>query len=382
MAIAQKPTIMDIAELLIKSGCPILFMGDPGVGKTSVMGALAKANDWDFEAFIASIRTPEELSGTMYVGDGQLKTSVPSWVAKFTDQKTGVFFIDELTTCAPTMQAALLRIINEGVIGDYTMPKTVYRVAACNGDNVSGTNTLSHPLANRFVHYNWSLNPDQWANGIVTNFSEVTRNPLPYDPNWKSKRFEYVALVSEFIKSNPTMLHKMPESEGFEGLAWASPRSWEMAIDMLAVTYLFEQANKEDEDGQYAMLHTLRRTFIEGTVGKEASDMFFAWMAERNLPKIADVVRQHDTFDFKSLRADVINVILKGVIGYTDSNPEDFKKSANIFRRVYEEKISPSVVVHMLPQLNSVIKKKGKNLSDHPELYQYSKDVIMQLNKN
>lgn len=381
MSSLQKPTIMDIAELLIKSGCPILFLGDPGVGKTSVMAALAKANGWDFEAFIASIRTPEELSGTMYVADGQLKTSIPAWVSRFTEDKTGVFFIDELTTCAPTMQAGLLRIINEGIIGDYEMPKSVYRVAACNGDNVSGTNTLSHPLANRFVHYNWTLNADQWANGRVTNFSEVTRRPLPYNENWRDGKWEYVALVSEFIKTNPQQLHKMPENEGFDGLAWASPRSWDMAIDILAVTHEFTLQPKDSEDGYYAYLQDLRATFLRGCIGKEAAAEFMQWVRARDLPKITDIVENSSTFDLKSLRPDVISIVMKGIIGYADSNPEKWEKFGQIFKRLYEEKIAAPMVVYLMPQLNATLRKHGKNLSDKPELYNYAAKVILEMSR-
>src|SRR5207248_8810483 len=44
----------------------------------------------------------------------------------------GLLFLDELTTAPPAVQAAMLRVVLERVVGDVTLPPAVRVVAAAN----------------------------------------------------------------------------------------------------------------------------------------------------------------------------------------------------------------------------------------------------------
>jgi MoxR-like ATPase len=80
-------------------------------------------------------------------------------------------FIDEITTCMPQVQAALLRVILHRKVGTKVLPPRVRIVAAANPpDEISGGFQLTPPLANRFCHIVWEMTPAAFTHGMRQRF--------------------------------------------------------------------------------------------------------------------------------------------------------------------------------------------------------------------
>lgn len=307
-------------KLLIQSGIPVMISGDPGIGKTQIISQIAEEEGWDKEILIASIREPSDFSGIPFVTNGKLDLAVPSWAKTFTEDKPGILFFDEITTCSPSIQAALLRIVCDRVVGDYKIPDSVYIVAAGNRLNVSGTNPLSHPLANRFVHYDAELNPQKWVVGIVSGF--LSEKDHPISDNWKDNVPKYLSLISQFIRSNPAALFHMPEDESDEDLAFPSPRTWEYAASILAIS---EQCTA-----------TISQMLLAGVVGKGYAAQYMTWVKMHDLIDIQKLLDDPTTYQLPD-SADVVELLVSAVVSYCSFKPETYAEAGKIIiKRIFD----------------------------------------------
>lgn len=147
-------------QVTLQANVPALWVGAPGVGKTSIIRALARKMGWPIETVIASICEPSDLGGLPVIDNGGVRRVPPAWALHLAeackDGRPGIMFFDELSTAAPANQAAVLRISQERVVGDCQLPPSVRFMAASNPvDQSAGGWDLSAPLANRLCHLRW-----------------------------------------------------------------------------------------------------------------------------------------------------------------------------------------------------------------------------------
>ena len=133
-------------------GIPVLIWGKPGVGKSSFIESL-ESEQCKVRTMIASIYDPTDFSGLPVYQDNEVNYATPSWTNEFDDYETGILFLDELSTCPPSVQAALLRVILERSVGFKKLPDHVRIIAAANPPDLTlGGWDLSPPMRNRFLH--------------------------------------------------------------------------------------------------------------------------------------------------------------------------------------------------------------------------------------
>jgi len=236
-------------------GLPLLWWGKPGVGKSRVIETVATALGLMCHTLVASIREPADFGGLpIPVERGRrrfMEYAPPGWASDFEidGDGRGVVFVDELTTTAPATQAALLRMVLDGALGDYYFPRGVRFVAAANPvADAAGGWDLTPPLANRFGHLNWeSPEPADWcdwligANGASTDdvgdderISSETEEARVMAA-WPTAFAKAKGVVAGFVKARPDLLHRMPDAgSSGRGKAWPSHRTWEMATRALA----------------------------------------------------------------------------------------------------------------------------------------------------
>lgn len=211
-------------------GIPVLLWGRPGVGKSSFIEGLAN-DDWKILTIIASIHDPTDFSGLPIFDQGAVQYAAPAWIDSFADYAHGILFLDELSTCPPSVQAALLRVIFERRVGFKSLPDKVRIVAAANPpDLMVGGWELSPPMRNRFVHLNWDISPDAFIQALAEGWQKASIPKIDPEaharalPAWKDK-------VAAFLKITPNALHGDPVKDE---RGYASPRSWEYVIYLLA----------------------------------------------------------------------------------------------------------------------------------------------------
>jgi hypothetical protein len=230
-------------------GLPLLFWGPPGVGKSRRIEKVAQDLGLHCTAIIASVREPSDFGGLPIptkVGHTTLiEYAAPAWIVNLLvdHNAQAVVFLDEISTAPPAVQAALLRFILDGALGDYQIPKEVRFVAAANEtEDAAGGWDLSPPLANRLGHIEWECpTASEWADWLVDDSAptETITDPLILQNEVEEKWTEHFAqakgLVASFIRTRQHLLFKLPkEGNTARSKAWPSPRTWELATRAMA----------------------------------------------------------------------------------------------------------------------------------------------------
>ena len=230
-------------------------------------------------ALIGSLREPADVGGYPYPVQGEqpyMAVMPPKW-AQDCQHGQWVLFLDELTTCPPAVQAALLGVIAENRVGDATLPDTVWKLAACNPpDCAANGSELEPPLANRLCHLTWETDTEAWQRGMsnALGFPQPSFVPLP--PDWEKHIGRNTALVGAFHKHKPGLLEAYPKDRAKTSGAWPTMRSWTNAAICAAA---LEAIDAEP---------LLRYRAIAGCVGEEAALEFQTWEQSLDLPDPED----------------------------------------------------------------------------------------------
>src|SRR6202161_1878549 len=164
----RQAAAVEALGVAVAARVPVLLWGAPGTGKTSVIRAMADALGWPCETVIASIREPSDFAGLPVVVGEDVRFAPPAWARRLAEAGRGLLFLDELSTAPPAVQAALLRVVLERVVGDLDLPAEVAVVAAANPPEQAADGwDLSAPLANRLCHLTWEINPRLVADGLA-----------------------------------------------------------------------------------------------------------------------------------------------------------------------------------------------------------------------
>ena len=204
----------------------------------NLTSALAEALDLPLTTVIASVHEPSDFSGLPIVGDDPAAQGVPmappDWAVRLVRAGRGLLFLDELSTAPPAVQAALLRLVLERRIGALQLPPGVRIVAAANPRSSAADGwELSPPLANRFVHLQWTHDHEVVVRGLGGTWPRATLPRL--DPERLPEAVAFARrAVCGLLAARPALVHRLPSSETRRGGAWPSPRSWEMALRLIA----------------------------------------------------------------------------------------------------------------------------------------------------
>jgi MoxR-like ATPase len=276
--------ILEALGVAVSAGVPVLLWGSPGTGKTSAVLALGEALGWPVEVVIGSIREPSDFAGLPVVSGGSVVLSPPAWGARLLAAGTGLLFLDELTTAPPAVQAAMLRVVLERVVGELRLPDGVRVVAAANPSEEAADGwELAAPLANRMVHLDWPVDGRAVAKGLALGFAGPPPDQLERRPT-VAQALSARAAVGAFLEVRPTLALQLPKSAVAAGRGWPSPRSWEAVARLLAA---WEAAGASEE---------ARAVLVEGAVGDGAAIEFLAWLEHLDLPDPVALLEDPSSF--------------------------------------------------------------------------------------
>lgn len=224
-------------------GLPLLFEGEPGVGKSSIIEGVAQR----FGLPCQVISPGEHGEGAFGVTpvpteEGYLGYPAPQWTERFTER--GIVFVDELKTAAPALQAPILGLILARRIGGSYLGSKVRVIGATNSTGHSaGGWDLSPPLANRLGHLAWPKPTEQdWADWLMTEIDveepeveDAEKLEARVLERWPAPWAKARGLVASFVRARPSLLHKMPkDGHPDASAAWPSHRTWEFATRAIA----------------------------------------------------------------------------------------------------------------------------------------------------
>ena len=234
---ATSPQLEALA-LCVAANLPVLLWGEPGIGKSAGLEQLAGGLGVPLETVIASVHEPSDFAGLPIIGADPATTGVPmappDWAVRLATAGRGIVFFDELSSAPPAVQAALLRVVLERRVGSLRLPEPVRVVAAANPPASAADGWhLSPPLANRFVHLHWTHDPRTVARGMAGTWPSVSV-PLVDPAKIPNAVARARGVVSGFLTARPGLAHHLPADAEARGRAWPSPRTWEMALRLLA----------------------------------------------------------------------------------------------------------------------------------------------------
>ncbi|MFB6877048.1 sigma 54-interacting transcriptional regulator [Streptomyces sp. NPDC056323] len=279
---------LEALTLAVTANQPVLLWGEPGIGKSAGMEQLAAGLGLTLETVIASVHEPSDFAGLPVVGDDPAVTGVPmappDWAVRLARAGRGLLFFDELSSAPPAVQAALLRVVLERRVGSLTLPESVRIVAAANPPSSAADGWhLSPPLANRFVHLQWTHDPRTVARGMAGTWPEVAV-PVVDAARVPGAAARARGAVSGFLTARPGLVHHIPAEAESRGRAWPSPRSWDMALRLLATGYA-------TGTGREAVAAALT-----GAVGDGAGIELLSYLENLDLPDPDRVLANPDAF--------------------------------------------------------------------------------------
>ncbi|MFD5789831.1 AAA family ATPase [Streptomyces sp. NPDC127037] len=279
---------LEALALAVTANQPVLLWGEPGIGKSAGLEQLAAGLGLDLETVIASVHEPSDFAGLPVVGDDPATTGVPmappDWAVRLARRGQGLLFFDELSSAPPAVQAALLRVVLERRVGSLKLPDGVRIVAAANPPSSAADGWhLSPPLANRFVHLHWTHDPRTVARGMAGTWPEAAV-PVVDPARTAGAVARARGAVSGFLTARPGLVHHLPEDAESRGRAWPSPRTWDMALRLLATGYATGA-------GREAVAAALT-----GAVGDGAGIELLSYLENLDLPDPDRVLADPDAF--------------------------------------------------------------------------------------
>ncbi|MFI1236671.1 AAA family ATPase [Nocardia salmonicida] len=306
-------TQLEALTLAVAADLPVLLWGEPGIGKTAALTQLAESLDLPLTTVIASVHEPSDFSGLPIIGDDPATQGVPmappDWAVRLVRAGRGLLFLDELSTAPPAVQAALLRVVLERRVGALELPPGVRIVAAANPRSSAADGwELSPPLANRFVHLQWTHEHDVVVRGLGGTWPRSTLPRLAPESLSEAVAFARRA-VCTLLAARPKLVHQMPTTETRRGGAWASPRSWEMTVRLIA----FATAADASRD--------VLSQLIRGTVGDGPGFELLTSIDRMDLPDPEALLADPVAAELPT-RGDLRQAVLDGVVAAVRKRPE------------------------------------------------------------
>ncbi|MER6437020.1 AAA family ATPase [Streptomyces sp. NPDC001185] len=304
---------LEALTLAVAADLPILLWGEPGIGKTAALTQLAAALDLPLTTVIASVHEPSDFSGLPVVGDDPAEQGVPmappDWAVRLVRAGSGLLFLDELSTAPPAVQAALLRLVLERRIGALRLPPGVRIVAAANPRASAADGwELSPPLANRFVHLQWTHDHEVVVRGLGGTWPRATLPRL--DPERLPEAVEFARrAVCGLLAARPGLVHRLPNDETRRGGPWPSPRSWESTLRLIA----FATAAGSSRE--------VLSLLVRGTVGDGPGLELLAAIDRMDLPD-PELLLADPANAVLPERGDLRQAVLDGVVEAVRGRPE------------------------------------------------------------
>ncbi|MFE4790680.1 AAA family ATPase [Streptomyces sp. NPDC056756] len=304
---------LEALTLAVAADLPVLLWGEPGIGKTAALTQLAASLGLPLTTVIASVHEPSDFSGLPVVGDDPAEQGVPmappDWAVRLVRAGRGLLFLDELSTAPPAVQAALLRLVLERRIGTLRLPPEVRIVAAANPRSSAADGwELSPPLANRFVHLQWTHDHEVVVRGLGGTWPRATLPRL--DPERLPEAVDFARrAVCGLLAARPKLVHQLPSGESRRGGPWPSPRSWDMTLRLIA----FATAAGSSRE--------VLSLLVRGTVGDGPGLELLASLDRMDLPDPESLLADPAAAVLPE-RGDLRQAVLDGVVAAVRGRPE------------------------------------------------------------
>lgn len=254
-----------ILERMVLAYKPVLLVGMPGIGKTSMIDQVAERTSSDLMTSHPVVNDPTDAKGFPCVING-VAQFLPFGDLKYALEYKGkrlIWSIDDLGHARPATQASYMQLFLARRINGHELPNSIVFVAATNRkEDRAGVSGVLEPVKSRF-HMILQVEPD------VESF-------ISWGLASGRIRKEVIACLRLF----PELLVSLPSREI---KPTANPRVWEFASQIL------------DQNFPPDLVHDA----LISCVGEEAGSQLYGMITVfKNLPSVNKIVKSPDTVDF------------------------------------------------------------------------------------
>lgn len=210
-------------EIAIKRNVAVMNWGQPGLGKTAMIGQLAdelgatlcdvRASQWDSVDFRGF---PEARDGrTFWAKPGVLPFKGNE--DQFNPDKPVILHLDEINSATPPVFAVLMQLLHERRVGEHQLMDSVRVLAAGNRESDRGVaNRMPTTIANRLNHVETVVDVNSYV------LFRQSRECLPMEIAFY--KFRGAGLLNNFDPDKPSKTFATPRS---------SEQAWEFYADAL-----------------------------------------------------------------------------------------------------------------------------------------------------
>lgn len=307
-------SLVETIDSLVDKKVPTFLWGAPGIGKSSIVRQIADEKSIGFIDLRLALMDPTDLKGIPFY-DKDSHTALWAPPAFLPKDGSGILFLDELNSAAPSVQASAYQLILDRRVGEYELPDGWAIVAAGNREGDRGvTYRMPSPLANRFVHFEMEVDVDDWR-------------LWAYKTALDERVISYISYKSE---------HLFTFDSKSDNKSFATPRSWEYVNSIL----------------KSSMSQELLLDAISGAVGKDVAVSFlsFAKVMSR-LPDIQQILSSGNG-DYSD-EVDVLYALSTGLISAYLKDSSD-EKLDNLLKYTLDLKSEFAVMIVQDLQRNGV----------------------------
>lgn len=310
----------------------LLWTGKPGGGKTAIAGEVAyESGMYPFYLIGATIEAPD-IGGWPHPGELHGKKCLdflsPQWVIEAnhlceTTDCGVVIIADEINTSSPQVQGALLRVLNERVVGTVKLHDRVRFMCFMNPADIAieaGGNPIAPALANRVGHLEW-VEPNvrefcDYMLRVASGWRVTMGQPSKFLENammgvWNEFFVQASGDAAAFLSANAKRLSDHPKDADKLRQAYATCRTWEDAIRALAAA----RYHRLEAGDTWAYTGS----FISEPIATE----WRAYLQTKEIPDAADWLAGRITLDLKPTRADVASAVLRTAVALLAATKED-----------------------------------------------------------
>jgi len=142
---------------------PICIWGRHGIGKTEIVEAIAKENDYKF-AYIAPAQFEEmgDLVGMPTIEDGKTSFRAPEWVP--TEEGPGVLLIDDVNRADDRILRGIMQLLQNFELVSWKLPEKWQIVLTANPDGGDYSVTpMDDAMLTRMMHISMEFEVKEWA---------------------------------------------------------------------------------------------------------------------------------------------------------------------------------------------------------------------------
>lgn len=195
------------------SGLVPFIQSSPAMGKSAMVGSIAKEYHLELIDHRLSTSAPEDLSGLPHFLDNGVATfapfdTFPTEDTKIPAGKEGwLLFLDEFNSASKMVQAAAYKLVLDRMVGLKKLHPNVVIIAAGNlSTDRAIVNPISTAMQSRLIHLKMVLDHDEFMEDVA----------LPQ--KWDSR-------IIAFLNYKPTALHDFRPDHNEQ--TFCSPRTWE-----------------------------------------------------------------------------------------------------------------------------------------------------------